>query len=81
MTTLNTERPADVTPDATPTRTTRTPEGAPPRARARELEGYRGLVGLSIVAFHVVQYAAQGRRDQPGARRRSPASRQSTCCS
>ncbi len=57
MTTATTARPVDVTPgDAA----TRTPEGAPPRARARELEGYRGLVGLSIVAFHVVQYAVQG---------------------
>ena len=32
------------------------PEAAPRRARSRELEGYRGLAALAIVAFHVCQY-------------------------
>ena len=62
MSTLNIERPPDVTPTdahrADPGR--RPPEGAPQRGRARELEGYRGLVGLTIVVFHVLQYAVQG---------------------
>jgi len=59
MTTLNIERPPDVTPtDARQGPTP--PEGAPRRGRARELEGYRGLVGLTIVVFHVLQYAVQG---------------------
>jgi peptidoglycan/LPS O-acetylase OafA/YrhL len=62
MTTMSTERPPDVTPtDALRTRRGPTPpEGAPQRGRARELEGYRGLVGLTIVVFHVLQYAVQG---------------------
>ena len=62
MSTLNVDRPPDVTPTdahrADPGR--RPPEGAPQRGRARELEGYRGLVGLTIVVFHVLQYAVQG---------------------
>jgi peptidoglycan/LPS O-acetylase OafA/YrhL len=58
MTTLSTERPRDVTPTDTVT-SSRTPEGAPLRGRARELEGYRGLVGLTIVVFHVFQYVQQ----------------------
>ena len=59
MTTLSIERPPDVTPtDAR--RGPMPPEGAPRRGRARELEGYRGLVGLTIVVFHVLQYAVQG---------------------
>lgn len=41
------------------------PEGAPRRARSRELEGYRGLAALTIVAFHVVQYAAQSGAELP----------------
>ena len=57
MTTL-TERPPAVTPaDA---RRGTPPEGAPARGRSRELEGYRGLVGITIVVFHVLQYAVQG---------------------
>jgi peptidoglycan/LPS O-acetylase OafA/YrhL len=36
-----------------------TPEGAPPKARSRELEGYRGLAALSIIIFHVCQYVFQ----------------------
>jgi len=59
MTALSIERPPDVTPtDAR--RGPMPPEGAPRRGRARELEGYRGLVGLTIVVFHVLQYAVQG---------------------
>ncbi|MCW2809204.1 MAG: acyltransferase [Marmoricola sp.] len=60
--TLSMDRPRDVTPtDALRTgRGPTPPEGAPQHGRARELEGYRGLVGLTIVAFHVIQYAAQG---------------------
>jgi peptidoglycan/LPS O-acetylase OafA/YrhL len=60
--TASMERPADVTPtDARQARSGLTPpEGAPQRGRARELEGYRGLVGLTIVVFHVLQYAVQG---------------------
>ena len=62
MTTLSpvsTERPPDVTPtDAR--RGPIPPEGAPQRGRARELEGYRGLVGVTIVVFHVLQYSVQG---------------------
>ena len=58
MTTPTIERPPAVTPtDATSG--PRSPEGAPRRGRARELEGYRGLVGLTIVVFHVFQYAVQ----------------------
>ena len=34
------------------------PEARPRRARSRELEGYRGLAALAIVAFHVCQYTA-----------------------
>ena len=48
------ERPHSVTPGD---RSAASPEGRPKRARARELEGYRGLVGLTVVAFHVFQYA------------------------
>ena len=65
MTTLSTDRPADVTPtDSASGSRPRSgpPEGAPSRGRARELEGYRGLVGLTIVVFHVFQYAAQSGR-------------------
>ena len=65
MTTLSTDRPADVTPtDSASGSRARSgpPEGAPSRGRARELEGYRGLVGLTIVVFHVFQYAAQSGR-------------------
>jgi peptidoglycan/LPS O-acetylase OafA/YrhL len=65
MTTLSTDRPADVTPtDAGADTRPRSgpPEGSPGRGRARELEGYRGLVGLTIVVFHVFQYAAQSGR-------------------
>ncbi len=64
MTTLSTDRPADVTPtdSASGSGPLRSPEGAPSRGRARELEGYRGLVGLTIVVFHVFQYAAQSGR-------------------
>ncbi|MET7637408.1 acyltransferase [Streptomyces sp. NPDC005438] len=40
------------------------PEGAPPRTRTRELEGFRGLAALSTVVFHVWQqyyrYDAEG---------------------
>lgn len=52
------DRPTAVTPtDAEERKTGPTPpEGAPRRGRARELEGYRGLVALTIVAFHVFQY-------------------------
>ncbi|HTZ44428.1 MAG TPA: acyltransferase [Jatrophihabitans sp.] len=35
------------------------PEGTPRRTRSRELEGYRGIAALSIVVFHVCQYAFQ----------------------
>ena len=46
-------------PAAAPARTSRfkPPEGSPKQARSRELEGYRGLAAVSIVAFHVCQYA------------------------
>jgi peptidoglycan/LPS O-acetylase OafA/YrhL len=55
LTTAPTDRPQDVTPSE---RTgPQPPEGAPRRGRARELEGYRGLVGLTIVVFHVFQFA------------------------
>jgi peptidoglycan/LPS O-acetylase OafA/YrhL len=62
MSTLDIERPPNVTPtDAHRTDAgRRPPEGAPQKGRARELEGYRGLVGLTIVVFHVLQYAVQG---------------------
>ncbi|MGZ4468368.1 MAG: acyltransferase family protein [Nocardioidaceae bacterium] len=53
-----TERPAAVTP-SDPDRGGRPPEGAPRRGRARELEGYRGLAALTIIGFHVFQYAQQ----------------------
>ncbi len=63
MTTPTTERPTTDRPAAvTPTDAAsgpRPPEGAPRRGRARELEGYRGLVGLTIVVFHVFQYVQQ----------------------
>ena len=64
MTTLSTDRPVDVTPTDSRAFGPRSgpPEGAPSRGRARELEGYRGLVGLTIVVFHVFQYAAQSGR-------------------
>ncbi|MGZ4478972.1 MAG: acyltransferase family protein, partial [Nocardioidaceae bacterium] len=39
----------------------RPPEGAPKRARATELEGYRGVATLSIIVFHVGQYVVQPR--------------------
>ncbi|CAN5653436.1 hypothetical protein BH10ACT8_BH10ACT8_26540 [soil metagenome] len=32
------------------------PEGAPKATRSRELEGYRGVAAVTIIAFHVVQY-------------------------
>jgi peptidoglycan/LPS O-acetylase OafA/YrhL len=35
------------------------PEGQPARARANELEGYRGIATVSIIVFHVCQYAIQ----------------------
>lgn len=35
------------------------PEGKPSRTRARELEGYRGIAAVSIIVFHVCQYAIQ----------------------
>lgn len=60
MSTTTAERPGHVTPSDRLASGTQVPEGAPPRGRARELEGYRGLVGVTIVAFHVFQYAAQG---------------------
>jgi len=45
------------------------PEGAPRRARSRELEGYRGIAAISIIVFHVCQYAFQsGGPDRPGGR-------------
>ncbi len=60
------DRPAAVTPTDARQQVTN-PEGAPPRARARELEGYRGLASLTIVAFHVLQYAVQGGASLPAA--------------
>lgn len=67
MTALSTERPQDVTrTEAGHARQGRTPpEGAPRQGRARELEGYRGLVGITIVIFHVLQYAVQGGAQLP----------------
>ena len=55
MSTATTARPATEArpPVAVP------PEGKPARARARELEGYRGLAALSIIVFHVSQFAIQ----------------------
>jgi peptidoglycan/LPS O-acetylase OafA/YrhL len=52
---LTTQNP----PPAAPGRSSslRPPEGSPKRARSRELEGYRGLAAVSIVIFHVCQYA------------------------
>lgn len=58
------ERPPSVTPGDLSEAAS--PEGRPRRARARELEGYRGLAGLTIVLFHVFQYAeASGTRVHP----------------
>jgi peptidoglycan/LPS O-acetylase OafA/YrhL len=51
--------PSAGTTDAARTRGPRPPEGAPKRARSRELEGYRGLAALSIIIFHVCQYVFQ----------------------
>ncbi len=48
-----------VTPSEKARRGPQPPEGAPRRARARELEGYRGIAALTIVAFHVFQFADQ----------------------
>ena len=42
-----------------------TPEAGPRRARSRELEGYRGLAALAIVAFHVCQYALANTTTNP----------------
>lgn len=36
-------------------RTQHPPEGAPPRSRAQEIEGFRGIAALSTVVFHVWQ--------------------------
>jgi peptidoglycan/LPS O-acetylase OafA/YrhL len=47
-------------PAAPATRPTAPPEGTPRRGRATELEGYRGVAALSIIVFHVCQYAVQG---------------------
>lgn len=46
-------------PAAAPARSwrLRPPEGSPRRARSREMEGYRGVAAVSIVIFHVCQYA------------------------
>ncbi len=64
MTAVTTERTPDVTPtDADGVPAGGPPEGAPRRGRALELEGYRGLAGVTIVLFHVIQYAAQGGAD------------------
>ena len=41
------------------------PEGAPPRSRARELEGFRGIAALSTVVFHVWQMYTQYGPDGP----------------
>jgi peptidoglycan/LPS O-acetylase OafA/YrhL len=63
MTTTTSEQAPAMTQAVTPTENVRgaalPPEGAPRRARARELEGYRGLAALTIVAFHVFQFADQ----------------------
>jgi peptidoglycan/LPS O-acetylase OafA/YrhL len=54
-------------PAAAPGRSSRLqpPEGAPKRARSRELEGYRGLAAVSIVIFHVCQYALPQKSPNP----------------
>jgi peptidoglycan/LPS O-acetylase OafA/YrhL len=59
--------PTQNRPTSTTQRSTgpRSPEGAPSRARSRELEGYRGLASLSIVIFHVCQYALVQTSDNP----------------
>jgi peptidoglycan/LPS O-acetylase OafA/YrhL len=51
-------RPPPAAPDGpAPSTRLRPPEGSPKRARSREMEGYRGLAAVSIVTFHVCQYA------------------------
>ncbi|GHJ42067.1 acyltransferase [Streptomyces sp. TS71-3] len=41
------------------------PEGAPPRSRAQEIEGFRGIAALSTVIFHVWQMYMQYGPDGP----------------
>ncbi|GHH86078.1 hypothetical protein GCM10018793_56620 [Streptomyces sulfonofaciens] len=41
------------------------PEGAPPRSRAQEIEGFRGIAALSTVVFHVWQMYMQYGPDGP----------------
>lgn len=59
MSVLTQDPPAAPNPPAAQARSSRLrpPEGSPQRARSRELEGYRGLAAVSIVIFHVCQYA------------------------
>jgi peptidoglycan/LPS O-acetylase OafA/YrhL len=52
--------PAAGSTDTARTRGPQLPEGAPKRARFRDLEGYRGLVAVSIIIFHVWQYVFTG---------------------
>jgi peptidoglycan/LPS O-acetylase OafA/YrhL len=59
MSTDTIHRPGPPAAPKPPTAFATPPEGKPQRGRASELEGYRGIAAISIIVFHVSQYAIQ----------------------